>query len=147
MEELEKDFVPYPLALRLKALGFDNVRCLAVWYSVPEMSREDYEFFNFEPHFRYDHYETQYYANKGYKNAVLAPTFSQAFRWLRKTYPNVIFEVRQSSWKEVYSEFFDFKIHIEHKNKTIKAGGFVSYERAELSCLVDLLEIVENENK
>ena len=70
---MEKEFVPYDLAVKLKALGFDNIPCFGVYYG------EDMDFM-------VEIRETQYSAQKGFKNGILAPTFSQAFKWLRDKY-------------------------------------------------------------
>jgi hypothetical protein len=56
---MEKEFVPYPLALRLKALGFD------------------------EPCFHLDGLGKVSYAEFGY-GATPIPLYSQAFRWFRE---------------------------------------------------------------
>ena len=142
---MEKEFVPYELALRMKQLGFDNFPCLAIWYNVPEL--DDYEFFDFNNHFSYRHYETQYYANKGFKDAVLCPLFQQAFRWFRENY-----ELTQSIYGKK-SMGYDFKINgisnesnrrYEHQSDMV----FSLYEEAELACLEKLIEIVEeNRNR
>jgi hypothetical protein len=138
MENLEREFVPYELALRMKNLGFDNVPCLAVWYNVPEL--DDYEFFDFSNHFSYQHYETHYYANKGFKDAFLAPTWNQAFRWFDYSteYSGFIVPSPEEGlftwWVQNYIE-----PQLSHETRE----SYLTREEAELACLKKLIEIVE----
>lgn len=127
---MEKEFVTYGLALKLKELGFDNIPCLAIWYNVPELG--DYEFFDFHDHFSYQHYETQYYANKGYKNAVLAPLYQQAFIWVMQ-FP----QIKKYRYNvALYSD----------GTYSLKDGKDAIYEYLSAeSCLKKLIEIVERE--
>jgi hypothetical protein len=148
---MEKEFVPYELALRMNQIGFDNVPCLAIWYNVPEL--DDYEFFDFSNHFSYQHYETQYYANKGFKDAVLAPTCSQAFRWFREKY-NIFPEILTDCTTEpkfcyTYTRFFGNQNDLSSEgwgwenNIGQYSLLYRTYEEAELDCLEKLIEIVE----
>ena len=108
---MEKEFVPYELAVKLKSLGFDEP-CMSVYYG----DVEDIQFtFNVR--------ETQYYAQKGYKNGVLAPLYQQAFRWFREKYK---------------------LSHIWIMDEILDTGNF-TYEEAELACLEKLIEIVDRE--
>lgn len=152
MEDWKKEFVPYNLVLRMKALGFDNFPCLAVWYDVPELSDDEYEFFDFHDHFTYAHYETQYYAQKGYKDGVLAPTFSQGFRWFREKcdlwqciqkYP--ISENPNRCYYELKGD--NINADKDESPNSYMSGWFDSYEEAELACLEKLLEIVESKSE
>jgi len=72
---MEKEFVPYKIAIALKEIGFDNVNCLAVYTALTE---DD------EPEM--DGRGTQYYAQKGWKDGVLCPLYQQAFRWIRQNH-------------------------------------------------------------
>jgi hypothetical protein len=65
---MEKEFVPYELALRLGSLGFDEP-CIA-WYVSKSYGLEYGKVI--KPDL--------------IKEAVLAPLFSQAFRWFREKY-------------------------------------------------------------
>ena len=69
MKKSEKEFVPYPLALKMKALGFDEP-CFGCYTKDKELSY-DYSDNRGEGHYFQD---------------CAAPTFSQAFRWFRKKY-------------------------------------------------------------
>jgi hypothetical protein len=72
---MEKEFVPYELALRMKQLGF-NEPCFNLYdfttkelmYKIPNIGEVVM--------FKYD--------NHNKTNHISAPTFSQAFRWFRE---------------------------------------------------------------
>jgi hypothetical protein len=61
---MEKEFVPYELALRMKALGFKE-RCIMHWW---KGKLSYYQMGDFSP------------------THTSAPTYSQAFRWFREKY-------------------------------------------------------------
>jgi hypothetical protein len=68
---MEKEFVPYELAVKLKELGFDEP-CVG-YYHLNEGYTKGYAFCYFNEPKRYES-----------DSAVLTPTFSQAFRWFRE---------------------------------------------------------------
>ena len=107
MSELEKEFVPYQESLELKKLGFD------------------------EPCFGYRDGGGYLMIKSMSHCAISAPTFSQAFRWLREKY-NV----------HMYPTKYDeTKWWIEWGTWTSEV--FNSFEEAELACLRKLIEIVK----
>jgi hypothetical protein len=57
---MEKEFVPYELAVKLKELGFDEP-CFGYYYNK----------------------QLSFGARTSYGEVIEAPTFSQAFRWFR----------------------------------------------------------------
>lgn len=117
---MNKEFVPYEIALAMKELGFDNTSCLGVYYS----DGSEIEFKSCE---------TQYYAQKGFRDGVLAPLFQQAFRWFRDE--QKLFH----SITKVTEMEFEYRIKgIEHK-----IDWFFRHEEAELACLRKLIEIVK----
>lgn len=140
---MNKDFIPYNLALRLKKLGFDNVPCLAVWYDVPELSDDEYEFFDFHNHFTTSaHHETQYYAQKGYKDGILAPTFSQAFRWFDYSTDWSGFIV--PSKEEGYFDWW-IQNYVDPNYLSVQSDEYyTAREDAELACLEKLVELAES---
>ena len=76
---MNKEFIPYEIALELKELGFD------------------------EPCFGYFKYEDEFYLEGSYKNSehgfsISVPTFSQAFRWFREKYDLHYVIVKAKSW-------------------------------------------------
>lgn len=120
---MEREFVPYEMALRLKQLGFD-MPCFG--------------YFDCERDFQFVQNKSKYLDCE-----IPRPTFSQACRWFREKYTHIKFSFGQSYWKEEYTDFFDLTIRNKEINRTIGVGGFTSYEEAELSCLERLIEIVE----
>ena len=130
---IEKEFVPYEEALALKELGF-NKPCLASYYHAGK---------------RLDICE---YINHG-EYTVLAPTFSQAFRWIREKYWytalilcdsfQIIMQISTSrtrdsrtwEWKPIYVT------QTYHKEEGLK-----SYDESELACLKQLIEIAKEKN-
>jgi hypothetical protein len=117
---MEKEFVPYELALELKQLGFDE-RCLG-GYST---STKKLEFYS-RPLITGDSF------------TVDAPTFTQTFRWFREKYGLLCYirKVGKSYWYNIDAE----------DGSTLDdqfEGRFDTYEEAELACLQKLIEIVK----
>ena len=111
---MNKEFIPYEQALALKELGFDEP-CFGLFIRdksllVKEMPNQN---------------ECEIYFG-----GILAPTFSQAFRWLRDKH----------NLKDKYGVFPHHTIMFNY----IIGGG--KEEEAELACLIKLIEIA-NEQK
>ncbi len=124
---MEKEFIPYEQALALKELGFDE-KCFSFYDSDGKL------------------YESEGYYKKGYNvsdKEVIAPTFSQAFRWFREKHKLYHTINMFGDWdKPQYSYLVSSRTmnnpasmwHFEDKD---------SYEEAELACLKKLIEIVK----
>ncbi len=120
---MEKEVVPYEIALELKELGFD------------------------EPCFGY--YENGefvfWHDSKQEKELLLncsAPTFSQAFKWFREKYKIFSCIMTEYSYGGNISAYHINGLH----QSNISKGDFYTYEEAELACLVKLIEIVKKQN-
>ena len=147
---MKQEFIPYDLALELKALGFDEP-CFAI-------------------------YEDKKWQLVEYKNSMSyklclktdtfpAPTFSQAFRFFREKY-NLVHEISWSKYKGGLNFDYDVfslvlptddelgdedDIYIEKPmetydslaGKTFKDRESDTFEEAELACLNKLIEIVK----
>lgn len=129
---MEKEFVPYEFALKLKTLGFDEP-CFAKWIERDERDGGGIvlEMWNDE--------DTNYEV----KSSTKAPTFSQAFRWFREEY-KLHTEIRSFTAKYftiIIQECKDIVRYIEYGGIDLK---FNTYEEAEVACLTKLIEIVEN---
>ena len=121
---MEKEFVPYELALRLKALGF-NEPCFSFYMGgFKDLGKIKYV----NP------------INVAETN-VLAPTFSQAFRWFREEY-DMAHQVTYAGAKGRYNAFTDDWVY----DSSGELKEF-SYEEAELACLDKLIEIVESKQR
>ena len=133
---MEKEFVPYKIALQLKELGFDEP-CFGYF----DCERD----FQFVPN-----------KKKFLICEVARPTFSQAFRWFREKY-----ELRNSITDFIDDEIgidWDYAIAIIGTDLDEKGNykplvdysiddetrKFKTYEEAELACLDKLIEIVKN---
>ena len=133
---MEKEFVPVELALRLKALGFDEPCFGKFYYNQLEIGGN--------------------WCNNDFKEDndvfISAPTFSQAFRFFREKYElSCSIELTDNS----RHYYYDFTIY-DSKNRDwndedcfdsckriYDDGKFGKYEEAELACLTKLIEIVE----
>lgn len=115
--EYLKEFVPYPLALRLKKLGFNNPCFGFYWYDTKQLV-----------------YENAIGSHHGVH--INAPTFSQAFRWFRKEY--AMFH----NIDRIFLDEFGYTISNE-KDEPLNFFDFNSWEEAELNCLEKLIEITE----
>jgi len=125
MKDLQKDFIPYDLALRMKQLGFDEP---CIYY----VDKQNNSFiYNFQRH------PDEFIEWCGVK-VISTPTFSQAFRWFREKY-----------------DLHHVIHHFTHKKGTDEAylaevgkaddtfSSCKTYKEAELACLKKLIEIVE----
>ena len=132
--KIENEFIPYEQALALKELGFDEP-CFGLYYgtSIKE-----------EPEFLLEFRSSQYYVDKGYVDGILAPTFSQAFRWFREKY-HIIGEVKLQGGKTTKTAWYDYVIYSEIDwNDENLSEQWKKHEEAELECLKKLIEIVKN---
>jgi hypothetical protein len=127
---MEKDFVPSNLSLELKGLNFDKP-CFGRYYykeSYPMLNPNSEET---ELVFEFGQYIKQT------EITILAPTFSQAFRWFRKNYKIRFFI--QSGMSDL-GEFFKV-IFPDGEQRTV---CHEDHDEAELDCLKKLIEIVKN---
>lgn len=104
-----KEFVPYDIALAMKELGFDNVFCLAVYYGDidDELSSWGISQLDDNENFKLTHYEQQYYAQKGFKNGILAPLYQQAFRWFYENYRGEVSVMHDMTLHDLLSDRTD----------------------------------------
>jgi hypothetical protein len=135
---MEKEFVNYELALRMKALGFDE-KCIAYYQKSAVIGNDNIlpiSFTNMASDF--NDYE---YSKLGVP-FYSAPTWQQAFRWFREKYElhSTITSISQESWQW----------HITKPGESLGKlydEDFYTYEEAELACLKKLIEIVEQKNE
>ena len=126
---MEKEFVPYDLALELKELGF-NEECFA-WYN---MSQDNLCFFG-------NDCCADMYA--GEKSRPEAPLYQQAFRFFREKYG-----LHYIICKNIQMDGYGYREvillpYMEENENTV----FKTYEEAELECLKKLIEIMSNKTK
>jgi hypothetical protein len=133
---MNKEFVPYEEALALKELGFDEP-CLGYYKDgrmsgVSKWDRKDWEF----------HVLTNKEITNLTSEIILAPTYSQAFRWFRENHDLIHRINRDGGWwicaiLDLYDEDDQGVIEnfIDCNPKT--------YEEAELECLKKLIEKIK----
>ncbi len=124
---MQKEFVHYELAVKLKELGF-NEPCLTCYDKLEMIASHSKNVFD------YKNYNTSGYI-------VSRPTFSQAFRWFREEH-NLPYnlELLESGW--------DYVIYVDGGDDIDYGDGpFKTYEEAELACLIKLIEIVEQQKQ
>ena len=120
---MEKEFIPYNLALALKELGFD------------------------EPHLKKN--TTFHFKNDTFIFSDGGILYQQAFRWFREKYNLRGFIGFRPNVKQFDCHIYDMSLSgkeyteqrtMEEFNKDPKVG---TYEEAELECLKKLIEIVK----
>lgn len=124
IKAMEKEFVPYDIALKLKELGFDEP-CLAYFKPnelFPELTIGEFN-------------EYEYYS---------APTFSQTFRWFREKYglASQFAYYHVPKWTFEILEFTDIKM--TPSKIVVEYSKPRTYEEAEHACLEKLIEIVKS---
>jgi hypothetical protein len=118
---MEKEFVPYELALKMKQLGF-NEPCMRGWDKDGKI---------------WYHPDSDIILDN--------PTYSQAFRWFREKY-FIHGEPKYKGGLTKETAWYDYIIisNIDWNDSKIKNKQYKTYEEAELACLEKLIEIVEN---
>ena len=123
---MEKEFVPYELAVKLKEIGFDEP-CFAYYEPNKKFEYVNWETFKDFPYLA---------KNSEWQDLYGAPTYSQAFRWFREQGFLIDFS---SHNKDAHDFYFKWS-----ENKSILSDTYDTYEETELACLENLIEIVEN---
>lgn len=125
---MTQEFVPYTEALSLKKLEFDEY-CVAIFSNNNKLSVDD-----------------GFYKQENYhKDTVLAPTFSQAFKWLLKKHNlyAVIIPTVTMYWTFKTMTIVEDMIEVP-PYKHVDANDYRTYEEAELASLRKLIEMVKN---
>jgi hypothetical protein len=151
---MEKQFVPYELALRMKEIGFDEP-CLASYYTdIPEnLLKKKSKNIDYRKQFNGLEYhpldkngvewEPNFIRNTDKTHYVSASTFSQAFRWFREKY---IIQSWISSIIDPVGFVYEYRVHIHQEESSVENfDSFEIYKDAELFCLKKLIEIVEKQ--
>jgi len=131
MKNLQKDFVPYELSLKMKQLGFDEP-CFGRYYykeSYPMLNPNSGET---ELVFEFGQYIKQT------EITILAPLYQQCFRWFREKY-NLKGHVEPVEYLDGTPDTYHWSIF----NNCNSGNDQLTHEEAELACLEKLCEIVE----
>lgn len=123
---LEKEFVPYEQALKLKELGIDQ-ECHACYGPVGVRAYKELDYG---------------YADYNIGNCIGAPTYSQAFRFFREKYglPSHIATYWQHDWNNYSYQYYFVQDKVEWNG----IEHYKTYEEAELAAIVKLIEIIKN---
>jgi hypothetical protein len=131
---MEKEFIPYDLALRMKQLGF-NEYCFAGYRHSKWIGSDG-------PNSRYFH--AQQFRNSMFDEKqnedCSSPLYQQAFRWFREKYKfnhSIIFHKHPFGTD-------DYQYLILLDEDEFLETGFKTHEEAEQDCLVKLIDIIEN---
>jgi hypothetical protein len=130
MENLQKDFLPFELSLKMKQLGFDKP-CLAKYITSDLVVKGCYK----DSHIIHALFEE----NEICEAHILVPTFSQAFRWFREKY-DLKGHVEPVEYLDGTPDTYHWSIF----NNCNSGNDQLTHEEAELACLVKLIDIVEN---
>jgi hypothetical protein len=132
---MEKEFIPYELAITLNEIGFDEP-CFG--YYLTDLRTTEVKLFIDD--------------RKGFSSfekTTPAPIFSQAFRWFREKYNLRGFIGFRPNVKQFDCHIYDMSLSgkeyteqrtMEEFNRDPKVG---THEEAELECLKKLIEIVK----
>jgi hypothetical protein len=129
---MEKEFIPYELALRMKQLGFDEP-CFGFHSKIHGLMMVKTSG-----------------SSSLYKDAgeCLAPTFSQAFRWFREKYDLYhVITIADLGKYETGNPDFQCAIYSKDPVLITNMNKYNTYEEAELECLKKLIEIVESKTE
>ena len=119
---MEKEFIPYPEALALKELGFDEP-CFGLYHN-------DKTF-----------YPTQCKSHEQFHGQICsAPLYQQAFRWFREKYGLRIRNYVFVNFSGDISEGFEI---FKYSKDTIDRVEALTYEEAELECLKKLIQLAK----
>ncbi len=135
MNDLEKEFVTYELALRMKALGFDEP-CFNLYH----LNRRELMYVC--PNI--GEVATYKYDNHNKTNHISAPTWQSAFRWFKKEYKIHVSYGTTSDYHEERNGFVISNYIDGSRNNLFTDWEVGTYEEAELACLTKLIEIVES---
>jgi len=130
---MEKEFVSYEIALKLKELGFDEP-CFTYYHNING---------NIRTGIVVSIHNAWTYAGTKKIETTLAPLYQQAFKWIRKKH-NIDISINT-----IYSKYNENTIKqysgvIDNKTMYTNVGFYETYEEAELAGLQKMIKIIEN---
>jgi hypothetical protein len=130
---MEKEFVSYEIALKLKELGY-NEPCLTYYYELTS---------NLRTHLAIDVRNAWTYSGNKKLGFTLAPLYQQAFKWIREKH-NIDISINT-----IYSKYNENTIKqysgvIDTKTMYTNVGFYDNYEEAQLAGLQKMIEIIKN---
>ena len=131
---MEKEFVPYELALKLKPIGFSNSYSIGGYQGGAVFYYEEGKLY-------YD--GRPMYSSDSHAGQIDAPLYQQAFRWFREK--GYRYTISFDSFMK--NGMFYFEIWENGKCWFETDFDYNTYEEAELACLNKLIEIVESQKE
>jgi hypothetical protein len=130
---MEKEFVSYGIALKLKELGFDEP-CLTYYYELTS---------NIRTGLSINIHNAWTYAGTKKLGTTLAPLYQQAFKWLRNKY-GIDFSINTTYSRYNENTSKKYSGVIDNKTVFINVGFYDTYEEVELAGLPKMIEVIEN---
>lgn len=126
---MEKQFVPYELALKLKELGFHTDICFALYGEDNKIKLEIHSYLLYDKVF------------------ISSPLYQQVFDWFRDRH-NMLANVYSNASGFLY-ECHDaaggtHRFDSGFTGDCEDSGTFTSFQKAQIACLKKLIEMVEN---
>ena len=134
---MNKEFVPYEIALELKKLGFDEI-CFATWKEKIQLS------------FKYCYLTNKALVGNSLGIICTAPLYQQVFRFFREKWGLsssvhlAMSDNKRKIWYNIHE--LDNRLVSGMYFKSYPKGMFKTYEQAELECLKKLIEICKKKN-
>ena len=118
MKEFEKDFVIYPIAIKMKELGF-NEPCLAGYDDTEKLHIRNVDF------------------QSDFKGFCLTPTYQHIFRWFRKNFhwTYKVNQVTKNNWSYTLENF--------PNDRNYYGQLYKSFEEAEIACVEKIIEFIK----
>jgi hypothetical protein len=138
---MNKDFINYEQALALRELGFDEP-CVGYWRDENLSNPLTLGQYTTKEDMEYEISGQDEYHN--FKNIIaLAPLYQQAFRWFREKYDKYgVVNIDLSNNLE--DKIFVYMVENKLGYTIERSEEYNTYEKAELACLIKLIEIVKN---
>jgi hypothetical protein len=130
---MEKEFVSYEIALKLKELGY-NEPCLTYYYELTS---------NLRTHLAIDVRNAWTYSGNKKLGFTLAPLYQQVFKWLRNKY-GIDFSINTTYSKYNENTIKQYSGVIDTKTMYTNVGFYDNYEEAQLAGLQKMIEIIKN---
>jgi hypothetical protein len=131
---MEKEFVSYEIALKLKNLGFDEP-CITYYYELTS---------NIRTGLSINIHNAWTYAGTKKIETTLAPLYQQVFRWLRNKY-DIDFSINTTYSRYNENTSKKYSGVIDNKTVFINVGFYDTYEEAKLAGLQKMIKIIEKE--
>ena len=157
---MEKQFVTYEIALKLKELGF-NEKCLASYYTDDERNYDKGDIYDcrrkLSSSIDFDPFKEEFdnfYINSNETYYVSAPLWQQVIDWLRNEH-DIVIEIVRQKYFDTYANSYAYEVVCKvYKNKELEGSVvirdnknnhiFYSYEEARERAILKAIELCKN---